>query len=265
MVTKHALAAFLAFVLASSLVLGATVHGTIYNLDLNPVKNARVEIDTQPRQVLIAPDGTYEFTVPKGTYTLTARLIQNKTITAIASEEMTVPSEGTFVLDLIMFPVFEEEDILNLTDEIDPDEAQLANGDLTQTYLLGGIGILVILGLSWYLWHRKKKTHHAKATGPEQESAGETPIEEHHAETHLEEPHAHGPKEKPEELPQTERDDAKTVLDIIRQLGGRTTQKEIRKLTPLSEAKVSLIITELEHKGQIEKIKKGRGNVIVLK
>ena len=33
----------------------------------------------------------------------------------------------------------------------------------------------------------------------------------------------------------------------------------------LSEAKISLILTELEHKGQIEKVKKGRGNVIILK
>ncbi len=33
----------------------------------------------------------------------------------------------------------------------------------------------------------------------------------------------------------------------------------------LSEAKISLILTELEHKGKVEKIKKGRGNVILLK
>ena len=33
----------------------------------------------------------------------------------------------------------------------------------------------------------------------------------------------------------------------------------------LSEAKVSLIITELEAKQKVEKIKKGRANVIILK
>ena len=33
----------------------------------------------------------------------------------------------------------------------------------------------------------------------------------------------------------------------------------------ISESKVSLILTELEHKGKIERVKKGRGNVILLK
>lgn len=53
------------------------------------------------------------------------------------------------------------------------------------------------------------------------------------------------------------------VFSIIKE-NKRVTQKEIRKQIPLSEAKISLIITELEHKGLIEKIKKGRGNIIIL-
>ena len=59
-------------------------------------------------------------------------------------------------------------------------------------------------------------------------------------------------------------DDLQKVISIIKSRGGRTTQKEIRKNMPLSEAKVSLIISELEEKGVIRKIKKGRGNIIIL-
>jgi len=55
------------------------------------------------------------------------------------------------------------------------------------------------------------------------------------------------------------------LIKIIKREGGRTTQKYIRKQIPLSEAKISLMIAELEHKGIIEKIKKGRGNIIILK
>ena len=56
------------------------------------------------------------------------------------------------------------------------------------------------------------------------------------------------------------------VLEIMANNDGRISQKELRKeLLPLSEAKVSLIITELEHLGKIEKIKKGRGNVLILR
>jgi len=62
-----------------------------------------------------------------------------------------------------------------------------------------------------------------------------------------------------------EEDIPKKIIEIIKKQGGRTTQKEIRKKIPLSEAKISLVITELEHKNIIEKIKKGRGNIIILK
>ena len=62
-----------------------------------------------------------------------------------------------------------------------------------------------------------------------------------------------------------ERTDLDNLIKIIKDNGGRITQKELRKHFPLSEAKVSLMITELESKGKIEKIKKGRGNIIILK
>ncbi|MCK5026255.1 MAG: winged helix-turn-helix transcriptional regulator, partial [Nanoarchaeota archaeon] len=55
------------------------------------------------------------------------------------------------------------------------------------------------------------------------------------------------------------------IVEVIRKNGGRTTQKEIRKQIPLSEAKISLMIAELEDKGIVKKIKKGRGNIIILR
>ena len=64
---------------------------------------------------------------------------------------------------------------------------------------------------------------------------------------------------------QAEDDGLKQITDIVKKEGGRATQKDIRKQIPLSEAKISLMIAELEHKGIIEKIKKGRGNILILK
>ncbi|MDD5133419.1 MAG: winged helix-turn-helix transcriptional regulator [Candidatus Nanoarchaeia archaeon] len=60
------------------------------------------------------------------------------------------------------------------------------------------------------------------------------------------------------------KDDLEKVIEIIKKEGGRTTQKDIREKIGLSEAKVSLMIVELEDKGIIKKIKKGRGNIIIL-
>ncbi len=57
----------------------------------------------------------------------------------------------------------------------------------------------------------------------------------------------------------------KELLDFIKEKDGRVTQKEIRKKFPLSEAKISLILTELEHNKKIKKIKKGRSNIIILR
>jgi len=59
-------------------------------------------------------------------------------------------------------------------------------------------------------------------------------------------------------------DPADDVLAFIKKQGGRVTQKDIRKQFPVSEAKVSLIIAELQHKGVVKKIKRGRGNIIIL-
>jgi uncharacterized membrane protein len=63
-----------------------------------------------------------------------------------------------------------------------------------------------------------------------------------------------------------EETDIDRTLKIIKENDGRITQKELRESLPrYSEAKVSLIITEMESKELIEKIKKGRGNVLILK
>jgi uncharacterized membrane protein len=61
-----------------------------------------------------------------------------------------------------------------------------------------------------------------------------------------------------------DKDEADDVLEFIKKEGGRTTQKEIRKNLGLGEAKMSLIIAELEHKKVVKRIKKGRGNIIIL-
>lgn len=57
-------------------------------------------------------------------------------------------------------------------------------------------------------------------------------------------------------------DNARQILDIVKE-EKRITQKELRNRFDLSEAKISLLISELENKGMIKRIKKGRGNILV--
>ena len=59
-------------------------------------------------------------------------------------------------------------------------------------------------------------------------------------------------------------EDLNNIYNIIKK-EKRITQKELRKDSILSEAKISLIITQLEKENKIQKIKKGRINIIILK
>ncbi len=46
-------------------------------------------------------------------------------------------------------------------------------------------------------------------------------------------------------------------------MGNSMCLQDIRKNFPYSEAKISLMIDELEAKGLVKKVKKGRGNLIL--
>lgn len=83
------------------------------------------------------------------------------------------------------------------------------------------------------------------------------------------------PEDKPVESPEIEVPasrkkfplpaDLQEVMDIIRGQGGRITQKDLRSKLKYSEGKVSLMLADLERRELIEKFKRGRGNVVILK
>ncbi|AKB79052.1 hypothetical protein MSHOH_2569 [Methanosarcina horonobensis HB-1 = JCM 15518] len=67
-----------------------------------------------------------------------------------------------------------------------------------------------------------------------------------------------GPESPEASLP----DDLKEIMNLIRANGNRITQRELRKKSPYSESKVSLMLSDLEERGLVEKFKRGRGNII---
>jgi uncharacterized membrane protein len=208
--------------LIASSVIGATIHGTVYDLDLNTVQ-AVVEINTIPNQVMVAKNGTYSFNAPPGNYLINAN--QTK-LGLAASEEITVKQEGDYVLDLILFPdMSEEESLMNETLEIISYEEPSA-----PQYWMWAIPVLVLLVILIWLYRKNRKQ----------------------AESHRE-------SAKP-----VHKADLAEIIAFIKKEGGRTTQKDLRKAIPYSEAKISLMIAELESQGKVKKIKKGRGNIIIL-
>ncbi len=57
-------------------------------------------------------------------------------------------------------------------------------------------------------------------------------------------------------------DDAKAVLRYLDGAEGRATQKELKEALRFSDAKLSLILTELEQLGHVKKFRRGRANIV---
>ena len=208
----------------------ATLHGIIYTAELEIAENVLVEIDTQPGQRMLSTDGEYSFEVPQGEYTIKVTYLEYG-LNTTSTESVSVQHDGAFTFDLFLLPSLDEEEALidDLEDIFaEPPIDPLADGN-------GGFPwpVLVLVGLLVFA------------------SALAVIMPRMH--------HRNGQNGNGEE------DMATVILSIIKREGGRITQKELRKRLPHSEAKVSLVVAELEAKGKLEKLKKGRGNILVLK
>ena len=88
----------------------ATVHGGVYSSDtFEPLDNAVVDVNSTPTQSMVAKYGLYSFELMPGNYTITARYYQNGTLTYSAEETAKIKDNGTYVLDLLLLPVYSEE------------------------------------------------------------------------------------------------------------------------------------------------------------
>lgn len=228
------------FLFSATFVTAATLTGTVYNNNLNIEADVLIEIENPP-QKYFAKKGTFEFELPPGTYTLTARkgLIE-------VTEEVVIANEGKIVFDVFLLPDFTEENELwqDTTQEI-LEETEEKKPYEWWRYALAGI-ILIFLG--WRFVKLYKKYGSLRQFRKKMNVEHQKTVEEHKQDLARE----------PGYLEE--------VISLLQKHEGRIHQKDLRKeMLHLSEAKISLILTELEHKGKIEKIKKGRGNVILMK
>ena len=135
-------------ILAANMVFAANIQGSIYDIELNELSDVIVEIDTTPKQSFVAKDGRYSFDVPLGDYIILAKNGQG-----IAEEKITITDDGTYNIDLILFPDFsEEEEILNDSDlEIGTDYTDVTEKNYSRYYLLAFVLVLIIITPSFIL------------------------------------------------------------------------------------------------------------------
>lgn len=224
--------------LISCTVSAAEIHGAVYDLYLEKQTDVVITIDTVPKQTFVSKDGVYSFEVPLGNYNITAKHIESNITIAEASETIEILEQGSYRLDLILFPHFEEETIITETDDISIDEEYFIQ-EISATGLIIFIVAGAAIGFIIFVLLRQKRVLRNVQEEVQEASSKIQKVDV--------------------------KKDAEEVLEFIKQQGGRTTQKDIRKHFPSSEAKISLIISELEEKGIVKRIKKGRGNIIVLK
>jgi uncharacterized membrane protein len=222
---------------AMSQVQAAKIYGNVYGPDLELQKNAIIKVNSTPAQSIVAADGYYSFELAKGEYEIEA-FSSSQGILLYTSEVMSISAEGDYVVDLILFEAPDiEEGELNES-EIVLIENLLEEQPRSNAWIAWGIiGAIIVLAVVIYLFHRKKKRKNIKKIR-KTKSAKKEKI-----------------KISPDET-------LNRVINFIKK-EKRTTQKQIRKQLEMSEAKVSLLMADLEDRGMIRKIKKGRGNVII--
>jgi len=233
---KILVALLISILLIPSLAQAATIKGTVYDLSLQKAEDVILEIDTIPNQQMVSKTGEYRFTVGNGQYTIMAKKLQAGRTTANSSEKITVDEDGEFNLDIILLPVLDDLGINSdtLTVQLE-DKAD---------YTFAIIGIFLMLIVLFAIFYIKKN----KVPGKAQIGPKET------------EPEKQVGLKKETQVP----DDLGKMLEIIKRDGGRVNQTDLRKELNLSEAKISLMITDLENRELVKRIKKGRGNIVVL-
>ena len=234
----------------------SVISGTVYSAEtLEPMADSIVSIDSVPRQLLVAKDGAYSFSVGPGTFKFEAKFFENSELALEAEETVLVQKEGNYRVDLILFPVLESDE--NLLDYLNGGElgeppaidlGELEEQSILQNPLMLAAVIVVAVIAAGLVFYSLKKRGQGKAKGKETLSAitkEETAV----------------PPQSKAELDEK----AKEVLAALGEAGGRANQKDLIDKVGFGEAYLSLVLTELEHEGLVKKIKKGRGNVIILR
>lgn len=281
----------------------ATIHGVVYEWNtFQPLENVIVDVNSTPSQSMVCKYGSYSFELPQGYYKIAASYYEDSILTYYAEDFVNITDEGSYVLDLLLFPAYSQNtSSSNESSSISDQYASSQNVTVNQESSISVDTLLITVSilLALFIWLKHSTSQKTNR-----------PVEKHHAVKHekIEEKviltpkpvelraSVESPVTGPEEsqvmdsdngsddsmeliIAESEKTEASTasnipkgpipadlqeILDIIRSQGGRMTQKDLRSKLKYSEGKVSLMLFDLEKRGLIQKFKRGRGNVILL-
>ncbi|WMW21410.1 hypothetical protein RE476_08325 [Methanolobus mangrovi] len=252
----------------------ATVHGVAYEWNtFDPLANTIIEVNSTPVQSIVAKYGIYSFELPKGTYRITASYYEGDQLTYYGEDVITVLDEGNYVVDLLLLPSYSPTPAEEYIDS--------AKVSLSVSLLAVSVVIMLILVVSLFYQIRKKpltephikhnlkyafSASPVKVSSPKEKAAFPEQLKSQfhenifHSIVHEDE---HPPKDMVH-IPEPLSTQHKEILDILKSHGGTMSQRELRKFLVYSEGKVSVMLLDLEKRGDIRKIRKGRGNILFL-
>lgn len=212
----------------------ARLHGTAYDIGLEVAGGAILKVNSTPIQTIVMPNGTYSLELSPGTYSLYASYSEKGRLIMEDLQNVTIAADGDYAIDMILIPVFGiSEDYFSGEFDLDINEtaadgqeAGAKNGD-SAPLMIAALAIAAVIAIALFAANKKRK------------------------------PAGGGPSSLPEDLDK--------VMSILRSDGGRMNQTDLRARLPYSEAKVSLMLSDLEERGLVERFKKGRGNIIRIK
>jgi len=238
---------FFVFVLfAIALVSGATIYGEIYNSnDFETVSPVVLKISGPVSTQIIVRDGNYSIDLPPGAYTIAGFYYENSTLVYRSYDKINITDQDkTIHFDIVLF---EPDEFDIFYSSIEPPEIDHQNvKESTEFSIVGFLPYLVLLlvigALVFYLINKKSAPSVSRPQAKEEIRKEEI-------------------KEELEELDDEERKLLSLLLEASER---RALQRDLRKELGFSEAKMSLLIDDLESRGYVKRIKKGRGNIIKL-
>ena len=277
-----ALACLFLFLLLISSAYAARIHGTIYDMELNELKGVVVEIDTSPQQRMVSKDSRYEFNVPEGDYKIKAAYSHELG----AQEDIMVKKDGDYVFDLFLSQNFEEEDQLLEDINIPISDKVFDTQNRVWVYIIISALFILIIVIFFRLLRKKegrnkkedkdKKQHKGSKRSKYAKSGAKPSLSDRSGKTDRnDKTNRHNPHDAAKSTAAeneitagheatAEDEMLRQAIEIIKKNDNRMTQKDLRKELPFSEAKISLLVAQLESEGKIKKIKKGRGNILIL-
>jgi uncharacterized membrane protein len=273
----------------------ATIHGATYAWDtLEPLNNTVISINSNPPQSVLAKNGTYSFELGPGDYVITARYYRNNSVIYSKETTLKIKEEGNYVFDLLLYPVSENpvketaEDEIGNVNSVNPTE-KTRTDFFAVNYLPVAFMVLFLLGGGYKFSRKQKKMKINRSQEGKFDAIGllgniltkipgygikpglENIQEAASAKELVIDPREPGieiadnSKIEPADLRKSPLSkDLREIVDVIRGHRGRITQKDLRSRLQYSEVKVSLLLSELEKRGLIKKLKRGRENIVIL-